>query len=102
MGFDEPQSFVTFTRDAREKIGRSGIAEFGGLVDGRASEFAEGGEGARESVDMIASSDGQGIWRQGGLLSGDLDRALRACEFNGQTPCLIPENTGDYLVRRLD
>jgi prepilin-type N-terminal cleavage/methylation domain-containing protein len=27
---------------------------------------------------------------------------LRACEFNGQTPCLIPENTGDYLVRRLD
>jgi hypothetical protein len=32
----------------------------------------------------------------------ELVNQVRACEFNGQTPCLIPENTGDYLVRRLD
>jgi calcineurin-like phosphoesterase family protein len=36
------------------------------------------------------------------ISGGEPDGELRACEFNGQTPCLIPENTRDYLVRRLD
>jgi hypothetical protein len=105
--------FLLLLREDEEELGTDSLNMLAGLVDKLNEqtivEFKSPADALRlgdlQTVLgylLIYRGQNDPLFDPGKLTLVFVAPAVRACEFNGQTPCLIPENTGDYLVRRLD
>src|SRR5690242_6201216 len=77
MRLEEPELLVSLAAHLGEEIGRVGVSKAGGFVDRLAHRGAEGGDRARERLEMLRSrGNGEGVRRQRGSRSDRLQRAL--------------------------